>query len=79
MKKKICVIDGHGGGIGATLIKYIRQVHEDRLDLIAVGTNAIATAGMLKAGAQKGGSGEPLPHLAMAIAEKKLTEVLNHA
>jgi len=122
------------------LIKYIRQVHENRLDLIAAGTNAIATASMLKAGAQKGASGEsalirtvkkvdviigpvsitwanailgevtsmmaeaimdspavkillplhqenvalmdfstePLPHLALAIAEKKLMEVLNH-
>lgn len=58
MKKKICIIDGHGGGIGTTLIKYIRQVHENRLDLIAVGTNAIATASMLKAGAHKGVSGE---------------------
>jgi len=58
MKKKICIIDGHGGGIGTTLIKYIRQVHENRLDLIAVGTNAIATASMLNAGAHKGVSGE---------------------
>ncbi len=57
-RKKICIIDGHGGGIGYTLIKYIRQVHENRLDIIAIGTNAIATASMLKAGALKGASGE---------------------
>lgn len=58
MKKRICILDGHGGGIGSTLIKYIRQVHKDRFQLIAIGTNAIATAAMLKSGAEKGVSGE---------------------
>jgi hypothetical protein len=57
-KKTICIIDGHGGGIGAAIIKYIRQFHENRFELVALGTNAIATAGMLKAGAHKGASGE---------------------
>jgi hypothetical protein len=57
-QKTICIIDGHGGGIGATIIKYIRQFHENRFDLMALGTNAIATSGMLKAGAHKGASGE---------------------
>jgi hypothetical protein len=50
-RKTICIIDGHGGGIGAANIKYIRQFHENRFKLVALGTNAIATAGMLKAGA----------------------------
>ncbi len=69
MKKKICIIDGHGGGIGATLIRYIRQTHKDRFDLMAVGTNAIATAAMLKAGAQKGVSGENALVVAVARAD----------
>ena len=57
-RKTICIIDGHGGGIGAAIIKYIRQFHGNRFDLMALGSNAIATAGMLKAGAHKGASGE---------------------
>ena len=58
MKKRICVIDGHGGGIGSTMVRYIKQSHKDRFDLVAIGTNAIATAAMIKAGAPRGISGE---------------------
>ncbi len=58
MKKRVCVIDGQGGGIGATLIKYIRDAYAEKLELIALGTNAIATAQMMKAGANRGASGE---------------------
>ncbi|MDZ7664151.1 MAG: hypothetical protein U5K27_02280 [Desulfotignum sp.] len=36
-KKTICIIDGHGG-IGAAIIKYIRQFHENRFNLVALGT-----------------------------------------
>lgn len=56
--KRICVIDGQGGGIGATLIKYIKQGFGESMELVALGTNAIATAQMLKAGANRGASGE---------------------
>jgi hypothetical protein len=56
--KRICVIDGQGGGIGATLIKYLKAEFGESVELIALGTNAIATAQMLKAGANKGASGE---------------------
>lgn len=54
----ICVIDGQGGGIGANLIKYIKVVFGESMEVIALGTNAIATAQMLKAGANRGASGE---------------------
>jgi hypothetical protein len=56
--KRICVIDGQGGGIGATLIQYLKAHYGESIELIALGTNAIATAQMLKAGANKGASGE---------------------
>ena len=56
--KRICVIDGQGGGIGATLIKYIKEAYGESIELIALGTNAIASAQMLKAGANRGASGE---------------------
>ena len=58
MQKRICVIDGQGGGIGSTLIRSIRTACADRVELIAMGTNAIATAQMLKAEANKGATGE---------------------
>ena len=58
MPKRICIIDGQGGGIGGTLIKYIKEAYGETVELIALGTNAIATAQMLKSGANKGASGE---------------------
>ena len=56
--KRICVIDGQGGGIGTTLIKYLKEAFGESVELIALGTNAIASAQMLKAGANRGASGE---------------------
>lgn len=58
MKRCVCVIDGQGGGIGSTLIKYIKAAFGEKITLVALGTNAIATSAMLKAGANEGGSGE---------------------
>jgi len=56
--KRICVIDGQGGGIGSTVIKKLREVFGETVEIIALGTNAIATAQMLKAKANRGASGE---------------------
>jgi hypothetical protein len=56
--KRICVIDGQGGGIGSTIIKKLKEAFEERIEIIALGTNAIATAQMLKARANRGASGE---------------------
>ena len=47
--KRICVIDGQGGGIGAALIKYLKEAYGETVELIGLGTNAIATSQMLKA------------------------------
>jgi hypothetical protein len=58
LPKQICVIDGQGGGIGATVIRYIKDAFGESVVLLALGTNAIATANMLKAGANRGASGE---------------------
>ncbi len=55
--KKICVIDGQGGGIGSTVIKKIKDKFGETIEILALGTNAIATAQMLKSGANKGASG----------------------
>ena len=56
--KRVCVIDGQGGGIGATLIKYLKEAYGESIELIGLGTNAIAAAQMLKAGANRVASGE---------------------
>lgn len=56
--KKICVIDGQGGGIGSAIIKKIKDTFGERIEIIALGTNAIATAQMIKARANRGASGE---------------------
>ena len=56
-RKKVCVIDGQGGGIGATIIKKLKDRFGERIEVFALGTNAIATAQMLKAKANKGASG----------------------
>ena len=56
--KRICVIDGQGGGIGSTVIKKLKDFFGENVEIIALGTNAIATAQMLKAKANRGASGE---------------------
>lgn len=56
--KKICIIDGQGGGIGSATIKKLREVFEETIEIVALGTNAIATVQMLKAKANRGASGE---------------------
>lgn len=53
----ICVIDGQGGGIGSAIIKKLKERFGEKIQVIALGTNAIATAQMLKAKANKGASG----------------------
>ena len=58
LRKTICVIDGQGGGIGSTIIKKIKEYFGESVEIIALGTNAIATAQMLKARANRGASGE---------------------
>lgn len=60
MKKQrlhVLVMDGQGGQLGSQLIKAL-QAYQDQLNIIAVGTNATATAAMLKAGAKQAATGE---------------------
>jgi len=55
---RIAVIDGQGGGIGTTIIKRLKDVYGECTEVWALGTNAIATAQMMKAGANRGTTGE---------------------
>ena len=56
--RSVCVVDGQGGGIGAAIIKRLKSLFEEKIEVVALGTNAIATAQMLKARANRGASGE---------------------
>jgi hypothetical protein len=53
----LLVIDGQGGQLGSQIIKAIRNKYND-IYIMAVGTNATATASMIKAGANQGATGE---------------------
>lgn len=55
---QIMVIDGQGGGIGKTIIETLRKRLGDELEIVALGTNSLATSSMLKAGANEGATGE---------------------
>lgn len=55
--KKLLVIDAQGGGIGKQIITELVKRHIE-VNIVAIGTNATATAQMLKAGAEHGATGE---------------------
>ena len=55
--KKVVVIDGRSGRTGQLFIERI-QAARLPCELIAIGTNAIATSAMIKAGAEAGATGE---------------------
>jgi NAD(P)-dependent dehydrogenase (short-subunit alcohol dehydrogenase family) len=53
---RIIVIDGQGGGIGKQLVGALKDING--AEIIAIGTNSIATGAMLKAGASEAATGE---------------------
>ena len=57
MAKKILIIDGQGGRIGSRLVAGVKEKFP-HCELVAVGTNSIATANMIKAGAEAAATGE---------------------
>ena len=54
----IAVVDGLGGGIGAQIVTQLRQELPLDVDILALGTNAVATQKMMQARASRGASGE---------------------
>ena len=55
---RVCVIDGQGGGIGSVIIRRLKAEYGEAVEIIALGTNAIATANMMRVQANRGASGE---------------------
>ena len=54
----VMVMDGQGGGIGSVIIKTLRAEIGQGLEILALGTNSEATSRMMKAGANRGATGE---------------------
>ncbi len=55
--KKVLIIDGQGGLLGKQMVAACKKVLPSA-EITAVGTNTMATAAMLKAGATNGATGE---------------------
>lgn len=55
---RVAVIDGQGGGMGRAVVEKLRSEFGDSVEIIALGTNVLATSAMLKAGADEGATGE---------------------
>lgn len=53
----ILVIDAQGGGIGKTAVASLKKAFP-QAEIVAVGTNTVATSAMLKAGADHAATGE---------------------
>lgn len=54
---RIVVMDAQGGGMGRMLVEQLKRALPGQ-KIIAVGTNAMATAAMMRAGADQGATGE---------------------
>ena len=65
-------MDGQGGGIGSTVIKGLREIFGSDFEIYALGTNSIATSRMMKAGANRGATGEN----AIAVTSEKADVII---
>jgi hypothetical protein len=54
----IAVVDAQGGGLGAAIIKSLIEKYGERINVLALGTNGIATTAMKKSGAAACATGE---------------------
>jgi hypothetical protein len=54
----LMVMDGQGGGIGRAIIRRLREAFGEEVEILALGTNSVATSQMMKAGANRGATGE---------------------
>ena len=71
---KVVIIDAQGGGVGRLLTEQLKKAIPGQ-PLIALGTNALATAAMLKAGADQGATGENAIRVTAADADLILAPI----
>jgi hypothetical protein len=65
----VAVIDGQGGGLGAALVRELRESFGDALEIWALGANSTATGMMMRARANRGATGENAVRLALPRAK----------
>jgi hypothetical protein len=71
----IAVVDGMGGGIGVQIVTQLRQELPLDVEILALGTNAVATEKMMKARASRGASGENAIRVSIGQADFILAPV----
>ena len=67
----VLIVDGQGGRLGKQLVKEVLERFPEQ-EVLAVGTNSMATESMLKAGAPRAATGEN----AVAVACRKADVIL---
>lgn len=65
----IAVIDGMGGGIGTEIVSQIREAFKNKVTILALGANAMATDRMMRAKADRGASGENAIRVSVSQAD----------
>jgi len=65
----IAVVDGMGGSIGTQIVLQLRQALPEDAEIMALGTNAIATGSMMRAKATRGATGENAIAQSVGLAE----------
>lgn len=55
---KVIVVDAQGGGLGSAIVKKLCERFSDRIHILALGTNVVATSAMKKSGAGGCATGE---------------------
>jgi hypothetical protein len=54
----VTVIDAQGGGLGSAIVKSLCDRYGERIHVLALGTNVVATSAMKKSGAKDCATGE---------------------
>ena len=71
---KIGIVDGQGGGIGSAVIRRLKEEFGEKIEIWALGTNAIATAAMMKSRANRGATGENAIIQSVALKLRRLLQ-----
>lgn len=65
----IAVLDGMGGGLGSQVVAQLTAQMGEKVEVIALGTNALATNNMVRAGASRGATGENAVRVSLRRAD----------
>ncbi len=71
---QVLILDAQGGGVGRLLVEGLKRALPEQ-ELTVVGANALATAAMLRAGAEHGATGENAAVVCAARADLILAPI----